>query len=86
MARLIPVLKGGDDQLNNYRQISLLLAISKIFETIIKNWLVQYLDKYSLFISKHVCVKAKSTTAINCVLEHIAQTLDSGEETVMLRP
>lgn len=85
MARILPVFKGGDDQLSNYRPISILPAISKIFETIIKNRLVQYFDKYSLFnISQHGFVKGKSTaTAIACVLEYVAEALDSGEETVV---
>ena len=44
LAKVIPVFKSGDDQLiSNYRPISLLSSISKIFEYVIQDQLVDYL-------------------------------------------
>ena len=44
LAKVIPVFKSGDDQLiSNYRPISLLSSISKIFEYVIQEQLVDYL-------------------------------------------
>ena len=49
IARVVPVLKSGDKQdLNNYRPISILPIISKIFEKIVFNQLHNYLDHFNL--------------------------------------
>jgi hypothetical protein len=46
LALIRPIFKKGkSDELNNYRPISLLMAISKIFETLMFRRLVQRLDK-----------------------------------------
>ena len=54
IAKVVPVFKKGDNELlNNYRPISVLPSISKIFETVIYNQLYDYLQhKQSIWISK----------------------------------
>ena len=46
IAKLLPVFKNGTKQLiNNYRPISLLNVLSKIFEEVMKIRIVDYLEK-----------------------------------------
>ena len=53
IAIVIPVFKKEDKQdCNNYRPISLLLNISKIFEKIIKNRLSKFLEENNCLFSK----------------------------------
>ena len=47
--KLVPLFKKGDDELfTNYRPIPLLPSVSKIFEIVIFNQLIQYFDRYKL--------------------------------------
>ena len=53
LSKVIPIYKKGDDPMfSNYRPISLLPSISKIFEKIILEQLATYLDRNNL-IHKH---------------------------------
>ena len=54
LAKLTPVFKSGDDQfISNYRPISLLSSISKIFEYLIQEQLVDYLLVNNLLCNEH---------------------------------
>ena len=47
ISRVIPIFKAGEhNKIHNYRPISLISNISKIFEIIIKNRLVEFVSKY----------------------------------------
>ena len=47
IAKVVPVFKKGDNELlDNYRPISVLPSISKIFETVIYNQLYDYLQEH----------------------------------------
>lgn len=49
LAVVKPLFKSGDKSpMNNYRLISMLSNLSKIFEKIIKTRLIEYLEKNSL--------------------------------------
>ena len=50
IAKIIPIFKGGNkDYFSNFRPISLLLAISKVFERIIFKRVYSYVEKFKLF-------------------------------------
>jgi len=51
-ARVIPLHKGGDTDINNYRPISIINCVAKIFEKLIFNQLSQYLNVQNL-LSPH---------------------------------
>ena len=49
IAKALPLYNIGDDGLfTNYRPISLLSSVFKIFERVIFNQLIQYFDRYKL--------------------------------------
>ncbi|PNF26486.1 hypothetical protein B7P43_G14318 [Cryptotermes secundus] len=80
IAKVRPILKKGRIQdITNYRPISILPAFSKIFETLIHNRVISFLNKYNLISSAQNGFRAnKSTyTAIQSFLEDILTTLDS---------
>ena len=77
VAEIIPLYKGREeDQVVNYRPVSLLMTISKILEKIIYNRVFKFLTKYNIlydsqygFRSKHSCEDA--------ILELIGRVLQS---------
>ena len=53
LAKVIPVYKKGDNSLcSNYRPISILSVFSKIFEKLVYNRLIAFLDKHNISYSK----------------------------------
>ena len=77
VAEIIPLYKGREeDQVVNYRPVSLLMTISKILEKIIYNRVFKFLTKYNIlydsqygFRSKHSCEDA--------ILELVGRVLQS---------
>ena len=55
LANVIPIYKSGSTmELNNYRPISELNIFSKIFERLIYNKLIQFLDQYNVLYQNHL--------------------------------
>lgn len=83
VARIIPIYKGkGDSQeLVNYRPISLLNCISKIFEKIIFKRLVSFADKYKILDDNQYGFRSKrsTNTAIISTVNRITQALENNE-------
>ena len=49
MAKVIPIHKGKErTEMNNYRPISLISVIAKVFERLVYNQLYEYLSKHKL--------------------------------------
>ena len=79
VACVIPIFKKGDkDDLGNYRPISLLPIITKIFEKAIKNQIVKYLEKHEILNKYQYGFREKLSTS-DAILRFTEHTLDCFE-------
>ena len=81
-ARVIPIFKEGDKtNINNYRPISILPIMSKIFEKLVYKQLYEYLEQNSFLNNYQYGFRArKSTTqAILNLLQYLYKNIDSGK-------
>ena len=81
-SKVVPVFKKGDkDDINNYRPISLIPAVSKVFELLLKEQLYNYLESNSILNNFQFGFrKGKSTTlAIMDFLEYVVEGFERGE-------
>ena len=79
VANIIPIFKKGDEHdFNNYRPISLVPSISKVFEKTIYSQLFQYLTVNSLLHANQYGFRAKYSTelALNELVDRIYSQLD----------
>ena len=58
-----PVFKGGDNILSNYRPITVVNSIAKIFEKAVNARLIKYLDKLNLLTDNQFGFRAQHTTS-----------------------
>lgn len=82
-AKVIPVFKkGSKEELSNYRPISLLPAISKIFEKIIYKRLYSYIKKFHILTNTQYGFLPNSSTehAIYNALSFISDCIDKKEK------
>lgn len=82
IAKVIPLYKKDDVNIfTNYRPISLLVAISKIFERVIFNQLYAYFQKYKLFYSSQYGFRSGHSTEFACLelVDRIIQEMDRGK-------
>ena len=64
IARVIPLFKSGDStNLNNYRPISILSIISKIFERIVHTQLISFLNRFKLLSPSQFGFRKKFSTS-----------------------
>ena len=80
IAKVNPLLKGKQkDNVDNYRPISILPALSKIFERAMFNRLYGYLNKYNMLYSKQYGFRQKRGTvdALLDIIETIRQDVDA---------
>lgn len=82
-----PIYKGGNrDSMNNYRPISVLSSISKVFEKLVNRRLTQFLDKNNLIAQNQYGFK-KGVSAEDAVLdltEFVARKLDEKQKCIGL--
>ena len=77
LAKIIPVYKKDDhQQLGNYKPISVLSNLSKIYERVIYNRLYKFLERYDLFDKQQFGLRPKHTT-IDANTELIKDVLNS---------
>ena len=58
-----PVFKGGDDILSNYRPITVVNSIAKVFEKAVNARLTKYLDKFKLLTDNQFGFRAQHATS-----------------------
>ena len=81
IAQVIPLHKGGDkDDCNNYRPISLLPAIGKLFEKLISHRLSEHLDSHNILSHHQFGFRKNYSTelAVNDIHEKLLNNLDKG--------
>ena len=84
IAEVTPIhKKGSTDDINNYRPISILPVISKIYETILKNQLVDHFERNLIFYDKQFGSRSgKSTSeAVNLFIEMVVAGFENGIKT-----
>lgn len=82
-----PVHKGGEtDNVNNFRPISVLPAVSKILEKLINSRLIDYLDKFNILSNTQFGFrKGKSTEdAVVALTNLVTQKLDKGMKSLAI--
>ena len=84
IAKVKPLFKRGDTaQLNNYRPISLLPTISKVFERVIYSQLYAYFNDNNLMSEQQYGFRAQHSTELASVklVDHIIEQMDNRYET-----
>uniref|UniRef100_A0A6Q2ZN45 Reverse transcriptase domain-containing protein n=1 Tax=Esox lucius TaxID=8010 RepID=A0A6Q2ZN45_ESOLU len=80
IAKIIPIYKSGDqNDMNNYRPISILPTFSKVLEKVVYSRLSGYLDKFDILVPSQYGFRKKSTTCM-AILDLIEQINDCIEE------
>lgn len=80
IASVIPVFKKGDpDDINNYRPISLLPIISKIFEKIMKTQITEYLERNKILYKFQFGFRENLSTT-DAIIKFTEYTLDCFEK------
>ena len=87
LAQVVPIFKAGDEQLvQNYRPISVLPFISKIYEKIVANYLIDFLDSNNLLYKYQFGFRKSHSTshAIITLVDKVSRALDTGKFVVGL--
>ena len=82
IANVIPLFKNDDPELfNNYRPVSLLCTVSKLFEKIMYNRLLSFLDIYKILFSYQFGFRKHHSTymALMTLMDNLINCLDNGE-------
>ena len=81
LSKVIPLFKKGDSSLLiNYRPISLLPTISKIFERVIHDQMYEYFNKFKLLAEQHGFRKQHSTEyAAVKLIDHVSREMEAGK-------
>jgi len=85
MAKVIPIHKHGQtNTLGNYRPISLLNIISKIFEKIIYKRVINFLNKNNILTANQFGFRSghSTTLAVLNVIEKLYEHLDESETAI----
>jgi hypothetical protein len=80
IARVTPIFEGGDPlNISNYRPISVLNSISKIYESVMKNSLERHFLDFGIINQSQFGFRKKSSTLSACLqLVHKIQTYRDG--------
>ena len=87
ISKVIPLYKSGvKDSLENYRPIAMLPTINKIFERILHNQLMSYIEKNDYLNSKQFGFRKSLNTdmALNILLKHILNKIELNHKIVVV--
>ena len=77
LSEVIPLFRKGDKfDLNNYRPISILTCFTKIFEKVIFNRLLNFLNKHSVLVSNQYGFQAACSRS-HAILDIVTSTYDN---------
>ena len=82
IANVIPLYKAEDPMcFNNYRPVSLLCILSKVFERLMYNRLIKFLDKFKILYEHQFGFRkgCSTHTALLALVDNLIQALDNGE-------
>ena len=82
VANVLPLYKADDDMLfNNYRPVSLLSVLSKVFERIMYNRLISFLENNKILFKNQFGFRKQHSTymALMILLDKIVKALENGE-------
>ena len=82
MANVVPLYKCDDPMMfNHYRPVSLLCTLSKVFEKIMYNRLINFLDKFSILYEYQFGFRRKRSThmALISLIDKLTQAIENGE-------
>ena len=85
LANVIPLYKADDPcSFNNYRPVSLLCVLSKVFEKVMYNRLVEYLDMLNILNDKQFGFRRlhSSYMALMALMDKLIDSLEKGEYVV----
>ena len=85
IARVIPLYKSGDkNDISNYRPISLLPMLSKIFEKLIHSRLTNFFEETNVLYNKQFGFRKEHSTvhALNTAITQIINSLNNNEVVV----
>ena len=82
---MVPVFKnvGERSTAKNYYPVSLLSVVSKVFEKLVNNRIVDYLEKYGLFSDFHYGFRSSRSTAdlLTVISDRIARAFNKSGAT-----
>ncbi len=82
IAKIVPIYKKGTkDKLSNYRPVSVLPALSKIYERLVYNRLVNFLDKHKILNKQQFGFRKNHSTslAISALVDQFHETVERNE-------
>jgi len=85
IAKVVPIFKSGDpNNVNNYRPISLLSSISKVFEKCMATRLMEFIARHEILYQYQFGFRPNHSTnmALHLLVDKISQALDKNESFV----
>ena len=82
LSKVIPLFKKGDSSfLVNYRLISLLPTISKVFELVIHDQMYKYFNQFNLLAEQQYCFRKQHSTeyAALKLVYHVSKEMEAGK-------
>ena len=81
LARVVPIFKSGDAKdMTNYRPVSILPCLSKVFERVVYNRLIDFIDKHNILCESQFGFRKQHNTqlAVTLLVDKICKAMDKG--------